>query len=93
MSEACTRLSAMTTGPGWDAEEPRAEARRLLEAVPDDRVSDALAALRRLADQPDGPRPLRRFRTVAVFDGAPDLGRRVKEIARNELGGESGKTA
>ena len=73
--------------------EPRADAHRLLDAVPDERVSAALELLRQLAEQPETERARRRFRTVGIFDGEPDLGRRSKEIARRELGGESSKTA
>lgn len=75
------------------AKVPRAEARRLLEAVPDDRVSAAVSALRQVATQPDTGQPRRRFRTVGVFEGEPDLGRRAKETARRELGGDTSKTA
>lgn len=84
----------MTTGVNPDPEHPREEARRLLEAVPDERVSAALTLLRQLAEQdPDAERPRRQFRTVGVFDGEHDLGRRAKEIARHELGGEASKSA
>jgi hypothetical protein len=51
------------------------------------------SCLRPFAERPETERPRRRFRTVGVFDGEPDLGRRSKEIARRELGGESSKTA
>ncbi|MER7862654.1 hypothetical protein ABTX61_26395 [Amycolatopsis japonica] len=84
----------MTTGECPDPVAPREEARRLLEAVPDERVSAALAALRQLAEAPsDAEPPRRRFRTVGVFDGERDLGRRSKELARRELGGGSSKSA
>jgi hypothetical protein len=83
----------MTSEGSRDPAEPRADAHRLLDAVPDERVSAALEALRQLAEQPEGERPRRRFRTVGVFDGEPDLGKRSKEIARRELGGGSSKTA
>lgn len=73
--------------------ESREAARRLLEAVPDERVSAALSMLRQLADEPEAEQPRRRFRTVGVFDAEPDLGRRSKTIARDELGGGSSKTA
>ncbi|WP_166459560.1 hypothetical protein [Amycolatopsis pithecellobii] len=46
----------------------------------------------RLADAPEAERPRRRFRTVGVFDAEPDLGKRSKTIAGDELGGSS-KTA
>lgn len=84
----------MTTGENPDPGVSREEARRLLEAVPEERVSAALAALRQLAEaQPDTELPRRRFRTVGVFDGERDLGRRAKELARHELGGGSSKSA
>jgi hypothetical protein len=38
--------------------------------------------LRQLAEVEYGQRPCRRFRTIAVFDGEPDLGTRAKEIVR-----------
>ncbi|QXV60806.1 hypothetical protein CVV72_29975 [Amycolatopsis sp. TNS106] len=84
----------MTTGESPNSAAPREEARRLLTAVPDERVSAALAALRRLTEAPLGAEPRRRrFRTVGVFDGEHDLGRRAKELARDELGGGSSKSA
>jgi len=84
----------MTTGENPGPGVRREEARRLLEAVPDERVSAALAALRQLAEtQPDAESPRRRFRTAGVFDGDRDLGRRAKELARHELGGGSSQSA
>lgn len=84
----------MATSEAPDPGAPREEARRLLEAVPDERVSAALAALRQLAEvSPDAEPPRRRFRTVGVFEGEHDLGRRAKEVARRELGSGSGKSA
>lgn len=73
--------------------EPLEAARRLLEAVPDERMSRVLTMLRQLAEEPGDDRPPRRFRTIGVFDGERDLGKRAKTIARNELGGGSSKTA
>jgi hypothetical protein len=73
--------------------ESREAARRLLEAVPDERVSAALSMLRQLADEPEAEQRRRRFRTIGVFDAESDLGRRSKTIARDELGGGSSKTA
>jgi hypothetical protein len=83
----------VTSERSQESTEPRAAAHRLLDAVPDERVSDALTLLRQFADQPETERPHRRFRTVGVFDGEPDLGRRSKEIVRQELGGGSSKSA
>ncbi|MFD2417776.1 hypothetical protein [Amycolatopsis pigmentata] len=71
----------------------REAARRMLEAVPDERVSAALSMLRQLADEPEAERPRRRFRTVGVFDAEPDLGKRSKTIVCEELAGGSSKTA
>ena len=72
----------------------REDARRFHEPVPDERMSAALAALRQLAEAPlDAEPPRRRFRTVGVFDGEPDLGRRAKEVVRRELGSGSSKSA
>lgn len=59
----------------------REEAHQLIDAVPDDRLADAVELLRRWADTAHGDRR-RRFRTTATFDGEPDLGARAKEIAR-----------
>lgn len=75
-----------------DHETPRSRAHRLLDAVPDERVSDAVDMLQRLAEPGSSDRR-RRFRTVGVFDGEPDLGGRVKDIARGELGNGSSQTA
>ncbi|HKS48006.1 MAG TPA: hypothetical protein VJT49_23420 [Amycolatopsis sp.] len=83
----------MTSEGSPESVEPREAARRLLEAVPDERVSDALLMLRQLADEPKTERPRRRFRTVGVFDGERDLGKRSKAIVRDEFGGGSSKTA
>lgn len=59
----------------------REEAHQLIDAVPDDRLADAVELLRRWAETVHGERR-RRFRTTATFDGEPDLGARAKEIAR-----------
>lgn len=83
----------MSVEGSQESVDPRGDAHRLLDAVPDERVSAALEALRQLAETPSMGRARRRFRTVGVFDGESDLGRRAKEIARRELGGESSHTA
>jgi hypothetical protein len=62
----------------------REEAHRLVDAVPDDRLADAVEALRQWADLDRAVPARRRFRTTAVFDGDPDLGARAKEIVREE---------
>lgn len=82
----------MTSEESHEPAESREAARRLVEAVPDERVSAALTMLRQLAEEPEAEPPRRRFRTVGVFDAEPDLGKRSKTIARDELGGSS-KTA
>ncbi|AXB48815.1 hypothetical protein A4R43_26615 [Amycolatopsis albispora] len=71
----------------------RAEAHQLLDKVPGSRLDEAAAFLRELAAPAQADKPQRRFRTVGVFDGEPDLGRRAKEAARRELGGRSTRTA
>lgn len=72
----------------------REQAHRLLDAVPVSRLPEAAEVLRRLAEAAaDTRRPVRRFRTVGVFDGEPDLGRRAKELARREIGQKPSKTA
>ena len=83
----------MTSEGSQEPAEPREAARPLLEAVPDERVSAALTMLRQLADEPGTERPRRRFRTIGVFDGERDLGKRSKAIVHDELGGGSSKTA
>jgi hypothetical protein len=73
--------------------QPREDAHRLVDALPDDRVPAVVALLRREVDQAELHSVRRRFRTVGVFEGDPDLGVRAKELARQELGGTSSKTA
>ncbi|KPM54755.1 hypothetical protein ACG83_15055 [Frankia sp. R43] len=60
----------------------REEAHRLLDALPEDRLPEAVELLRQWAAVERGERPRRQFRTTAVFDGEPDLGERAKEIMR-----------
>jgi hypothetical protein len=83
----------MSSEGSQEPAESREAARRLLEAVPDERVSAALSMLRQLAEEPEAEQPRRRFRTVGVFEAEPDLGKRSKTIVRDELAGGSGKTA
>jgi hypothetical protein len=52
----------------------RAEAHRLLDEVPEDRLTDLIEVLRHCASPDPGEVPRRRFRTTAVFDGEHDLG-------------------
>lgn len=72
-------------------EEQRAEAHRLLDQVPAERIPDATELLRALVRRETTQPTRRRFRTVGVFDGESDLGRRAKDVARQEIG--HGKTA
>ncbi|WP_066074161.1 hypothetical protein [Frankia sp. EI5c] len=71
----------------------REEAHRLLDALPEDRLSEAVELLRQWAAAEHGERPRRRFRTTAVFDGEPDLGERTKEVVRDVWGAEGRRTA
>ncbi|HEX5597248.1 hypothetical protein [Streptomyces triticisoli] len=71
----------------------REEAHRLLNALPEDRLMDAIELLREWAEEERGERPRRRFRTTATFDGDPDLGVRAKDIAREEWGGQERRSA
>ncbi|MFI8093271.1 hypothetical protein ACIF9R_33995 [Streptomyces sp. NPDC086080] len=54
----------------------REEAHCLLDALPEDRLMDAIELLREWAEVERGERPRRRFRTTASFDGDPNLGAR-----------------
>jgi len=71
--------------------EPRAAAHRLLDEVPDERVPAVIEQLRKEAGKTASVP--RRFRTIGVFAGEPDLAERSKEVARQELGGKSSKSA
>jgi hypothetical protein len=79
-------MFAISTSEAWDAGTPRTRAHRLLDAAPDERMTEALEALGRLATLGAADRPRRRFRTVGV-DGEPDLGRRAKGIGRRRRAG------
>jgi hypothetical protein len=69
----------------------REEAHRLLDEVPEDRLTDAIHLLRQWASPEPGDVPRRRFRTTAIFDGDHDLGARAKQIVRDAWsGGEAG---
>jgi hypothetical protein len=68
----------------------REEAHRLLDAVPEDRLTDAIDMLRQWASPEPGEVPRRRFRTTAIFDGEYDLGARAKQIVRDAW--EDGET-
>jgi hypothetical protein len=71
----------------------REEAHRLLDAVPEDRLTDAVDMLRQWASPEPGDVPHRRFRTTAIFDGEPDLGVRVKQVIREAWSGGEAATA
>ncbi|MFC0865045.1 hypothetical protein ACFHYQ_22385 [Sphaerimonospora cavernae] len=71
----------------------REEAHRLLDAVPEERLPDAVELLRQWAVVERGERPRRRFRTTAVFDGEPDLGERAKEIVRDAWADQERRSA
>ncbi|MEY9966699.1 hypothetical protein ABIA33_004764 [Streptacidiphilus sp. MAP12-16] len=71
----------------------REEAHRLLDAVPEDRLPDAVELLRQWAEVERGERPRRRFRTTAVFDGEPDLAAHSKDIVRAAWAGEEPRSA
>jgi hypothetical protein len=65
----------------------REEAHRLLDAVPEDRLTDAIDLLRQWASPEPGDVPRRQFRTTATFDGEHDLGTRAKQIVRDAWSG------
>lgn len=69
----------------------REEAHQLLDAVPEERLTDAIDMLRQWASPEPGNVPRRQFRTTAIFDGEPDLGSRAKQIIRDAWSG--GETA
>jgi hypothetical protein len=71
----------------------REEAHRLLDALPEDRLNDAIELLREWAEVERGERPRRRFRTTATFDGEPDLGERAKDIVRDSWDGQERRSA
>lgn len=71
----------------------REEAHRLLDAVPEDRLTDAVDMLRQWASPELGDVPHRQFRTTAIFDGEHDLGVRVKQVVREDWSGGETATA
>ncbi len=80
-------------GPYTERMTVREEAHRLLDAVPEDRLPDAIELLRQWAEVERGERPRRRFRTTGVFDGEPDLAVRSKEIVRDAWASEEPRSA
>ena len=71
----------------------REEAHRLLDAVPDERLTDAIDMLWQWARPEPGDVPRRRFRTTAIFDGEHDLGTRAKQVVRDAWSGGEASTA
>jgi hypothetical protein len=71
----------------------REEARRLLDALPEDRLTDAVDMLRQWASPEPGDVPHRRFRTTAIFDGEHDLGVQAKQAVREAWSGGEAATA
>ncbi|WP_370945110.1 hypothetical protein AB5J62_39335 [Amycolatopsis sp. cg5] len=71
----------------------RDDARRLLEAVPEDRVQLARELLQTLVDESEDTRPRRVFSSMGIGHATSDLGTRAKEIARHELGDGEARTA
>jgi hypothetical protein len=71
----------------------REEAHQLLDAVPEDRLTDAIDMLRQWASPQPGDVPRRQFRTTAIFDGEHDLGTRAKQMVRDAWSGGETVTA
>jgi hypothetical protein len=71
----------------------REEAHRLLDEVPEDRLTDTIDMLRQWASPEPGDVPRRRFRTTAIFDGEHDLGAKAKQIVRDAWSGREASTA
>jgi hypothetical protein len=71
----------------------REEAHRLLDAVPEDRLTDAIDMLRQWASPEPGDVPRRQFRTTGIFDGEHDLGARAKKVVRDAWSGGETATA
>jgi hypothetical protein len=71
----------------------REEAHRLLDAVPEDRLTDAVDMPRQCASPEPGDVPHRQFRTTAIFDGEYDLGPRAKQAVREAWSGGEAATA
>ena len=69
----------------------RDEAHRLIDAVPEEQIAAFVEILRQWADTGNNQRPLRRFRTTAIFDGEPALGARSKDIIRSGWDGDTEK--
>jgi hypothetical protein len=71
----------------------REEAHRLLDEIPEDRLTDAIDMLRQRTNSEPGDIPRRRFRTTATFDGEHDLDVRTGQIVRYVCPGEEAASA
>jgi hypothetical protein len=63
----------------------RADAHRLVDALDDAQVSNAVQVLRQLADEPQDT-PERQLAWIGMLSAEPDLAERSSEILRQELG-------
>lgn len=63
----------------------REDAHRLVDALDEDQVRQAVEVLRQLADEPDD-QPTREFAWIGTWSAEPDLGERSGDILRQELG-------
>lgn len=64
----------------------REDVHRLVDEIAPDRLDDAAALLRHVADDSATEGPRRQFGSLGAGRGPRDLGARAKEIARQELG-------
>ena len=63
----------------------REDAHRLVDALDEQQVRQAVEVLRELADEPDDE-PAREFAWIGMLSAEPDLAERSSEILRRELG-------
>jgi hypothetical protein len=63
----------------------RDDAHRLVDALDDQQVRQAVEVLRQLADEPD-EQPAREFAWIGALSAEPDLAERSGDILRQELG-------
>jgi hypothetical protein len=63
----------------------REDAHRLVDALDEQQVRQAVEVLRQLADEPD-EQPAREFAWIGSWSAEPDLGEQSGEILRRELG-------
>jgi hypothetical protein len=67
----------------------REDAHRLVDALDEQQVRQAVEVLRELADEPDDQpddQPAREFAWIGMLSAEPDLAERSSEILRRELG-------